>query len=346
MTRPRPLVPREDPADSVRVVGEFGVIARVTAQAGTARAAEVGPGDDAAVVRTSDGRVVATTDVLVEGRHFRRDWSSAEDIGRKAAAANLADVAAMGGTTTALLVGLACPPDTPTAWLEGVAAGLAEECAPLGAAVVGGDMVTAAADSTAVVLSVTALGDLGGRPPVLRSGARAGDVVALAGRLGWSAAGLAVLRRGFSSPVAVVSAHRRPTPPYAAGPAAAKRGATAMCDVSDGLLADLGHIATASRVVVDLDRAAVVRACLEPVGPLQQVGGALGADPMAWVLTGGEDHALVATFPSWVELPEGWAAIGTVRKAGKNPGVLVNGEPGDEAARAVGAEGVGHVHFR
>jgi thiamine-monophosphate kinase len=252
----------------------------------------------------------------------------------------------MGGTTTALLVGLACPPDTPTAWLEGVAAGLAEECAPLGAAVVGGDMVTAAADSTAVVLSVTALGDLGGRSPVLRSGARAGDVVALAGRLGWSAAGLAVLRRGFSSPVAVVSAHRRPTPPYGAGPAAAERGATAMCDVSDGLLADLGHIATASRVVVDLDRAAVVRTCLEPVGPLQQVGAALGVDPLAWVLTGGEDHALVATFPSWVELPAGWAAIGTVRRAGKNPGVLVNGEPADEAARAVGAEGVGHVHFR
>jgi thiamine-monophosphate kinase len=346
MTRPRPLVPREDPADSVRVVGEFGVIARVTAQAGTARAAEVGPGDDAAVVRTSDGRVVATTDVLVEGRHFRRDWSSAEDVGHKAAAANLADVAAMGGTTTALLVGLACPPDTPTAWLEGVAAGLAEECAPLGAAVVGGDMVTAAADSTAVVLSVTALGDLGGRSPVLRSGARAGDVVALAGRLGWSAAGLAVLRRGFSSPVAVVSAHRRPTPPYGAGPAAAERGATAMCDVSDGLLADLGHIATASRVAVDLDSAALVRTCLEPVGPLQQVGAALGVDPLAWVLTGGEDHALVATFPSWVELPAGWAAIGTVRRAGKNPGVLVNGEPADEAARAVGAEGVGHVHFR
>ena len=346
MTRPRPLVPREDPADSVRVVGEFGVIARVTAQAGTARAAEVGPGDDAAVMRTSDGRVVATTDVLVEGRHFRRDWSSAEDVGHKAAAANLADVAAMGGTTTALLVGLACPPDTPTAWLEGVAAGLAEECAPLGAAVVGGDMVTAAADSTAVVLSVTALGDLGGRWPVLGSGARAGDVVALAGRLGWSAAGLAVLRRGFSSPVAVVSAHRRPTPPYAAGPAAAERGASAMCDVSDGLLADLGHIATASRVVVDLDRAAVVRTCLEPVGALQQVGAALGVDPLAWVLTGGEDHALVATFPSWVELPAGWAAIGTVRRAGKNPGVLVDGEPADEAARAVGAEGVGHVHFR
>ena len=101
MTRPRPLVPRGDPADTVRVVGEFGVIARVLAQAGTARSAEVGPGDDAAVVRTPDKRVVAATDVLVEGRHFRRDWSSPEDIGHKAAAANLADIAAMGGVTSA-----------------------------------------------------------------------------------------------------------------------------------------------------------------------------------------------------------------------------------------------------
>src|SRR5688572_14312362 len=227
MTRPRPLVPRGDPADTVRVVGEFDVIARVLAQAGSAAVAEVGPGDDAAILRARDNRVVATTDVLVEGRHFRRDWSSAEDIGHKAAAANLADVAAMGGVTTALLVGLACPADTQTSWLEGVAAGLAAECAPLGAAVVGGDLVASAGDSNAVVLSVTALGDLGGRAPVLRSGARSGDVVALAGRLGWSACGLAVLRRGFSSPVAPVAAHRRPTPPYAAGPAAAVAGARA-----------------------------------------------------------------------------------------------------------------------
>src|SRR3954451_10326096 len=312
VTRPRPLVPRGDPADSVRVVGEFGVIARVLAQAGSARAAEVGPGDDAAVLRTSDGRVVVTTDVLVEGRHFRRGWSSAEGLGHKAAAANLADVAAMGGVTTALLVGLACPPDTPTSWLEGVAAGLAAECAPLGAAVVGGDTVPSAPDSSGVVLSVTALGDLGGRAPVLRSGARPGNVVALAGRLGWSACGLAVLRRGFSSPAAAVAAHRRPLPPYAAGPAAADAGATAMCDVSDGLLADAGHLAEDSGVVLDLDRAALVRACLEPPGPLQQVASALGEDPMAWVLTGGEDHALLATFPPEAVLPEGWTAIGAV----------------------------------
>jgi thiamine-monophosphate kinase len=345
VTRPRPLVPRSDPADTVRVVGEFGVIARVLARAGTAAVAEVGPGDDAAVLRAPDGRVVATTDVLVEGRHFRRDWSSAEDVGHKAAAANLADVAAMGAVATALLVGLACPADTPTGWLEGVAAGLAEECAPLGAAVVGGDTVASAPGSSAVVLSVTALGDLGGRAPVLRSGARPGDVVALAGRLGWSACGLAVLRRGFSSPVAAVNAHRRPQPPYAAGPAAAAAGATAMCDVSDGLLADLGHIAADSGVVVDLDRAALVRTCLEPPGPLQQVAAALGADPLAWVLTGGEDHALVATFPASAELPEGWSAVGQVREAGAEPGVQVDGETAAAVVAAVGAEGPGHAHF-
>src|SRR3954467_10211423 len=166
VTRPRPLLPREDPADSVRVVGEFGVIARVLAQAGSAGGTEVGPGDDAAVLRAPDGRVVATTDVLVEGRHFRRNWSSAEDIGHKAAAANLADVAAMGAVPTALLVGLACPADTPTSWLEGVAEGIAAEGAPTGAAVVGGDTVASAPDSAAVVLSVTALGDLQGRAPV------------------------------------------------------------------------------------------------------------------------------------------------------------------------------------
>ncbi|SHN81495.1 thiamine-phosphate kinase [Geodermatophilus obscurus] len=344
MTRPRPLVPRDDPADSVRVVGEFGVIARVLARSGAARVADVGPGDDAAVLRAPDGRVVATTDVLVEGRHFRRDWSSAEDVGHKAAAANLADVAAMGAVTTALLVGLACPPDTPTTWLEGVAAGLAEECAPLGAAVVGGDTVSSAPDSGAVVLSVTALGDLEGRAPVLRSGARPGDVLALAGRLGWSACGLAVLRRGFTSPAAAVAAHRRPTPPYAAGPAAADAGATAMCDVSDGLLADAGHLAEESGVLVDVDRAALVRATLELPGPLQQVAAALGGDPMAWVLTGGEDHALLATFPAGSGLPEGWATIGTVRAG--DPGVRVDGEPAEAAAAAVGAEGTGHAHFR
>lgn len=344
MTRPRPPAP-DGPPDSAGAIGEFGVIARVVARSGAARLALVGPGDDAAVVATPDGRVVGTTDVLVEGRHFRRDWSSAEDVGHKAAAANLADVAAMGATATALLVGLACPSGTPIAWLEGVAAGMAEECAPLGAAVVGGDTVASAPGSDAVVLSVTALGDLDGRPPVLRSGATPGDVVALAGRLGGSACGLAVLRRGFSSPLAAVAAHRRPTPPYAAGPAAARAGATAMCDVSDGLLADAGHLAEASGAVLDLDRAALEAACLLPEGPLQQVGAALGVDPMAWVLTGGEDHALVATFPAGTPLPAGWVGIGAVRSADPVAGVLVDGQPAEAVAREVGAERTGHAHF-
>ncbi len=227
MTRPRPLVPRGDPADTVRVVGEFGVIARVLAQAGTARSAEVGPGRRrGGRARPRTARVVATTDVLVEGRHFRRDWSSAEDIGHKAAAANLADVAAMGGVATALLVGLACPPTTQTAWLEGVAAGLAAECAPLGAAVVGGDLVAAATDSASVVISVTALGDLYGRP----AGAALGGACRGrrgAGRAGWAG------RRAGSPCCGGASAARSPrsrrtagpTPPYAAGPAAADAGA-------------------------------------------------------------------------------------------------------------------------
>ena len=346
MTRPRPLVPGPDPADSVGVVGEFGLIARVVARSGTAALAEVGPGDDAAVVRTPDGRVVACTDVLVEGRHFRRDWSSAEDVGHKAAAANLADVAAMGAVPTALLVGLACPAGTSAAWLEDVASGMAEECERFGAAVVGGDTSASAPDSSAVVLSVTALGDLQGRAPVLRSGARPGDVVAVAGRLGWSACGLAVLRRGFSSPIAAVSAHRRPTPPYAAGPAAADAGATSMCDTSDGLLADAGHLAADSGVLIDLDRAALAEGFLDPVGPLAQVAAALGGDPMAWVLTGGEDHALVATFPAPTEPPAGWTTIGTVSAvpAGGEPGVRVDGVPAAQVAEELG-EGTGHVHF-
>jgi thiamine-monophosphate kinase len=344
VTRPRPLVPAADMADSVGVVGEFGVIARVLARAGTAALADVGPGDDAAVLRAPDGRVVACTDVLVEGRHFRRDWSSGTDVGHKAAAANLADVAAMGAVPTALLVGLACPAGTPARWLEEVAAGMAAECAPFGAAVVGGDTVASAPDSAAVVLSVTALGDLGGRAPVTRNGARPGDVVAVAGRLGWAACGLAVLRRGFTSPIAAVTAHRRPTPPYGAGPAAADAGATAMCDVSDGLLADAGHLAADSGVLFDLDRAALARTFVDQAGPLQQVAAALGGDPMAWVLTGGEDHALVATFPAGRALLPGWTAIGRVQ-AGQ-PGVRVDGVPAAEVAAELGAEGPGHVHFR
>ena len=301
---------------SLADIGEFGLIARVTAERAPSPGTLLGPGDDAAVLAAPDGRVVACTDVLVAGVHFRLDWSSPEQIGRKAAAANLADIAAMGAVPTALLVGLACPPDTPVETLTGLTDGLWAEARSTGAGVVGGDV----ASSATLVLSVTALGSLEGREPVTRAGARPGDTVALAGRIGWAAAGWAVLARGFRSPVAVVAAHRVPEPPYAAGPQAADAGATAMIDVSDGLLADLGHVARASGVRIDVRSAA-----FEVPSRLVDVGAALGIDPLHWLLTGGEDHALAATFPDAV--PDGWTAIGSV--ADGEPEVLVDGRPYD-----------------
>src|SRR5262249_45038659 len=139
-----------------------------------------GIGGDAAVLTAPDSRVVATTDLLVEGRYFRRDWSSAGDIGAKAAAQNLADVAAMGAVPVAVLVGFAAPGDLAVAWARELVAGIAAECARAGATVAGGDV----SGAESVVLAVTALGDLAGRDPVTRAGARPGDVLAYAGVLG------------------------------------------------------------------------------------------------------------------------------------------------------------------
>ncbi len=276
-------------------VGESALIAAVTARLPRAAHVPVGPGDDAAVVLTPDGRVVATTDVLVEGVHFRRDWSTAYDVGRKAAAANLADVAAMGAVGTALLVALVAPKRLPVAWAVGLADGLRDEAALVGAVVVGGDTVR----GEQVVVSVTALGDLQGRRPVLRSGAREGDVVVVAGSLGGSSAGLARLLDGQRSG-RLVEAHLRPAPPYALGPVLADAGATAMCDVSDGLVVDLLSLCTASGVGVLLDVAALPRA-----------DGATVHD----ALHGGEDHALLATLPrAAAEALDGLVAVGRVRR--------------------------------
>jgi thiamine-monophosphate kinase len=300
---------------TVADLGEFGLIARVTAGRGLAPATLLGPGDDAAVLAAADGRVVVSTDMLVEGVHFRLDWSTPHQVGRKAVAANLADVAAMGAVPTGLVVGLAVPGRTSLSTVDDLADGMWEEAGQAGVGIVGGDV----ASSAELVVSLTALGDLQGRAPVTRGGARAGDVLGLCGRLGWSAAGLAVLRRGFRSPLAVVGAHRVPEPPYRAGPQAAAAGATAMIDVSDGLLADAGHLADASGVGIDIDSAAM------PVpSRLVEVASALGADVRHWVLTGGEDHALLASFPAGVALPAGWAALGTVREG---RGVTVDGAP-------------------
>jgi thiamine-monophosphate kinase len=282
---------------TARELGEFGLIARVAARLGTPPpGVAVGIGDDAAVLICPDGRVVATTDVLIEGNHFRLDWSSPYEIGRRAAAANLADVAAMGGRATALLIGLVAPPELAVADAEALADGLRDEAAKVGAAVIGGDSVA----GQRLTLAVTALGDLAGRRPVPRGGAAAGDVVVLAGRLGWSAAGLALLQAGVREGP-LVAAHRVPQPPYDMGPALADAGATAMCDVSDGLVADLGHIAAASGKRIGIRPSELVGEVVD--------GRALTAQE---VLGGGEDHALVATLPHGATLPAGCRVIGQV----------------------------------
>ena len=305
-------------------LGEFGLIDALAKSLPQGENVLLGPGDDAALVSLPGGRVVVSTDLLVDHRHFRRDWATALDIGRRAAAQNLSDINAMGGHATALTVGLAAPPDLPAAWALELADGIAQEAALVGASVVGGDLTRA----DEVMIAVTVLGVVEGEP-VRRSGARPGDVVAITGRQGWAAAGLAVLARGFSSPRALVEAYRRPEPRYAAGADAARAGATAMIDVSDGLLADLGHVASSSGVAIDVHAAA-----FEVPEPLRAVGAALGADPMRFILTGGDDHALVATFPPEVALPDGWGRIGEVVEGS---GVTVDGETYEGPA--------GHVHF-
>ncbi|HEX7739422.1 MAG TPA: thiamine-phosphate kinase [Marmoricola sp.] len=313
------------PADATLAdVGEFSLVSAFAERFPQGELVYIGPGDDAAVLRTPRGHVVVSTDMLVEQRHFRRGWSSAADIGHRAIAANLSDVNAMGGTATALTVALAAPPDLPARWMLDLADGMAAEAALVGASIVGGDL--SAADQ--ITISVTVLGTCD-QAPVTRSGAQPGDVLALAGRQGWAAAGLAVLSRGFRSPRIVVDALARPEPPYAAGPLAAVAGATSMIDVSDGLVADAGHLAADSGVRLDIETER-----LEITEAMRSVGAAIGADPMSFVLGGGDDHPLLATFPADAALPAPFVPIGTVRPG---EGVTVDGE----AYEGPG----GHTHF-
>jgi thiamine-monophosphate kinase len=296
-------------------VSEGEILARIFAVLSGSSRALVGPGDDAAVLSAPGERVVVTTDTLVHGPDFRLAWSSGLDLGFKAAAVNLADIAAMGARPTALFVALAMPDATRLEFVEDIARGLRSACDRLapGCAVEGGDLTA----SDTLTIAVTAIGVLGEDGPVLRSGARPGDVVAVAGRLGAASRGLALLFDRFGgragTPVPVdpsgleaaerddVAAQLRPEPPIHLGPLAASAGATAMMDVSDGLLLDATRMADASRVTIDLDAV---------------------TDDHA--LRGGEDHALLATFPGHAELPHGFRTIGVVRDRGSAP-VLVDG---------------------
>lgn len=320
-------------------LGEEGLLARLLPRmASTGAQVSIGPGDDTAAITVGgEAPVLATTDSMVRGPDWLDVWSTGTDVGFKVVMQNLADLSAMGGSGTGLLVTLIAPPDLPVDWCEGVADGIALACRRQSpqVPVVGGDL---SSSDGAVVVSVTALGTVPpGRRPIRRSGAAPGQVVAVSGELGRSAAGWALLRDAGTDPGAVAGAergwsqaqrelvayHRRPTPDLAQGPAAAAAGATALIDVSDGLLRDAGRIARASGLTIDLDGAAVrglAALLIEAVGEERA---------MDAVLSGGEEHVLLATFPD-AAVPAGWRPLGRTLPGSSDHGspdavVLIDG---------------------
>lgn len=313
----------------LRMLDEDDLLSRILPRFPVSPELIVAPGDDAAVLAT-DSRTVVTTDTMVLGRDWLDAWSSGADIGHKVVAQNLADIAAMGGRPTGVLVTLVADPELSLEWVLDHTDGLAQACREASVAVLGGDL--SSAPPGVVMVSVTALGVVVNEP-VVRSGARPGDELAVCGSLGLADAGWRLLRedRAERHPDAVAR-QRRPQPPLAAGPQAAEHGASAMLDISDGLLRDGGRLARASGVVVDLDLAALA----DDVALLTE---ALGAEvALECVLAGGEEHSLLATFPSG-RVPAGWRRIGDVRapEAGESPRILVGGEP---------VTHVGWDHFR
>ena len=275
----------------------------------------VPPGDDAAVLAT-DARTIVTTDTVVLGRDWLDEWSSGADIGHKVIAQNLADVAAMGGRPTGVLLTLVADPAISVDWVLDLGRGVADACRRSGVAVLGGDL--SSAPEGVVMVSVTALGVLDGAP-VLRSGARPGDRLAVCGSLGLAAAGLHLLTWDQAQRhTTAVDTQRRPSPP---SKPARGRGGRGDCDARRlrRTRPGRGRLARASGVVVELDRAALA-------ADVAEIAGAIGEDA-AWdcVLAGGEEHSLLATFPA--EVPPDWRVIGSVRApvGDEETGVLVEG---------------------
>lgn len=283
-------------------MGEFELIDDIVADLDQGESVLLGPGDDAAVLQLT-GDLVVTTDLLIEDVHFKRSWSPPFEIGRKAVAVNVSDVEAMGAKPLAVVIGLAFPKDTGPEWLEQFQAGVRAECQRAGVSLVGGDLSSAGV----VSICVTAHGDVLPGEAVTRAGAKVGDQVATCGKLGWAAAGLTALQRGFRSPRELVAEQFCPSVPYGQGAVAAAAGARAMIDISDGLIADLGHICSASKVGIDLDSES-----FDFPESIERVSAATGREGLSFVLTGGEDHALAATFAADAELPASWTKIGTV----------------------------------
>jgi thiamine-monophosphate kinase len=306
--------------ETIASLGENESLKRTIARLNISEHALVGPGDDSAVISAPDGKFVVTTDTLVENHDFKLDWSSAFDLGWKAVASNIADVAAMGAVPTALVVAVTAPGHTQISWLESFADGLREACTQLapGCGVVGGDL----AASDQVMISVAAHGSLEGREPVLRSGAEVGDVVAVAGTLGRAAAGLALLQSENADAISAyddwVNIQRRPKPPISAGVDAAVAGAHSMLDISDGLAKDASRIALASGVTIQIDPKLLQG--FEAV--LEEAARAIEARESDWVIDGGEDHSLLATFASDAQIPRAFKIIGVVLPKGPAPLML------------------------
>lgn len=306
---------------------------------------QIGAGDDdAAVLAPPAGtRTVLTTDTMSEGQDFRREWWLGPeslgaapfeppeewpmDVGTKAAAQNLSDINAMGAVPVALLVSLTVPPQTPVAWVQDFYRGIARACEAPGAescVVAGGDL----GSGETISVTITAVGALAADSPALRrSAARAGDVLAVHGKLGRAAAGLALLEHDGSrilsaDQVAFADEHfnilrecllaqNQPAPPLRAGPAALAAGAAAGMDLSDGLLRDVRRMALASGVRIRLDDAALAAEAAD-LEPIAQMVGVPASSCVEWVFTGGEDYGLLAAFPAGVDLPEGFRVIGAV----------------------------------
>jgi len=280
----------------LRALGELGVIARIKTAVGKTRSTgvRIGIGDDTAVLALTAGTsLLATTDLLVEDVHFRRAWASPADIGWKAMAVNLSDIASMGGVPRWALIAAALPATAELQEVDALYDGLLAAATPHGVTIVGGDTSTSRLGWT---INVTLLGEHAGTPK-LRSTAGPGDVVAVTGLLGQAAAGLVLLEHGSATTLsaqtqdALTRAHLRPTPRLAEGHWLGEQPAVhAMMDLSDGLTTDLGHICRESDVGarIALDRL--------PISPaVREAADALGRDPFEWTAAGGEDYELLLT---------------------------------------------------
>ncbi|MDP2675709.1 MAG: thiamine-phosphate kinase [Dehalococcoidia bacterium] len=278
---------------NVSDLGEFGLIERLAKAAGASKPEGliVGIGDDAAAWRVNDAVMLATTDTLVEGVHFLAGRTPWADLGWKALAVNVSDIAAMGGLPQYALVTLALPPQTAVPDVDALYEGLGQCAREYGATVTGGDVVRA----PQVVITVAVLGraevDADGRPQLMRrDGARAGYAVAVTGTLGDSAAGLRRLNEGAPADDPLVRAHLRPRPPLAAARRAVAAGVPCAIDISDGLLQDLGHVCEMSGL------GAVVRAAAVPVS--DELRDAYPDDALALACAGGEDYELLLVAPA------------------------------------------------